>query len=72
MMTKMSCLITMARLSNDLEVSQLINIVNEFKIPKKSLIIFMENLNATILRKKVITFNVIIHHIESGELVYGL
>ena len=65
--TKMSCLTTMAQMNKELEVSQLIDIVNEFRISNKSLVIFMESLNATLLRKKTITFNVIIHHNKSGE-----
>ena len=71
MTARMSCLMTMAQINNDLEVSQLIDIVNELKISKKYLIIFMATLNATLLRKKAITFNVIIHHTESGETLFG-
>ena len=73
MTARMSCLMTMTRMNNDLEVSQLIDVVNELKVSKKYLIIFVETLNTTLLRKKAIPFNVIIHHNESGEVkvVYG-
>ena len=70
MSARVSCLMTMARINSDLEVSQLIDVVKELKISKKYLIIFKESLNATLLRKKAITFNVIIHHNESGEALY--
>ena len=72
MMARMSCLITMAQMYNDTEVSQLIDIVNEYKISKKYLIIFMETLNATLLREKTINFNVIVYHNEPGESVCGV
>ena len=66
MTARMSCLVTMTQLNNDLEASQLIDVVNEFKISKKHLIIFVKKLNTTLLRKKAITFNVIIHHNGPG------
>ena len=71
MMTRMSCLMTKARMNNDLEVSQLVDVVNELNISKKDLTIFMETLNATLLREKAINFNVIIHHNESGKSLCG-
>ena len=71
MMQKMSCLLTVARMNDNLEVSQLIDVVNEFKISKKYLVIFAETTNITLLQKKTITFNVIIHHNESGESPFG-
>ena len=69
MTARMSCLVTMTQMNNDLEVSQLIDVMNELKIPKKYLIISMKTLNATLLEKKAITFDVIIHHMESGESI---
>ena len=69
MTARMSCLVTMTQLNNDLEVSQLIDVLKELKISKKHLIIFVKNLNVTLLRKKAITFNVIIHHNGSGEVL---
>ena len=66
MTARMSCLVTMTQLNNDLEASQLVDVVNEFKISKKHLIIFVKKLNTTLLRKKAITFNVIIHHNGPG------
>ena len=66
MTARMLCLVTMTKLNKDLEVSQLIDVVNEFRISKKYLIIFIKNLNTTLLRQKAITFNVIIHHNGAG------
>ena len=70
MTARMSCLMTMTQMNNELDVSKLIDVTNELKISNKYLIIFMETLNATLLRKKVINFNVRIHHKESGEALY--
>ena len=71
LVARINCLKTMAQLNNDLEVSQLIDVMNDLKISKKHLIIFMETLNTTLFRKKAINFNVTIHHNESGEALYG-
>ena len=71
MTARIECLKTLAGMNNDLEVSQQIDVVNDLKISKKHLIIVMETLNTTLLRKKAINFNVEIHHKESGEALYG-
>ena len=67
----MSCLRTMARINNDLEVSQLIDVMNALKISDKNLVIFVGTLSTTLLREKTINFNVIIHQNESGGVVHG-
>ena len=64
----MSCLMVIARKHNESEVSQLMDIVNEFRIEKKYLLIFLETFNTTFLRKKTINFNVIISHREPGGI----
>ena len=64
---RMSCLVTMALMTDDAEVSQLINIINEMALPKKYLIIIMGTLNATLLHKRAINFNVLIQHHNVGE-----
>ena len=69
MTARISCLISMARMNSELEVSQLIDVVNGLKISKKYLITYMENLNATSLTKKAINFNVIVNHKGPGESV---
>ena len=76
-MARMSCLVTIALLTDDVEVSQLINIINEMTVPKKYLIIFMGTLNATLLHKRAINFNVLIQHNNVGEpftylILYGI
>ena len=71
MTASMSCLITMARMYSDPEVSQLIDVINGLKISKRYLIIYVERLNTSLLREKSINFNTIIHHIESGESIKG-
>ena len=71
MTARMPCLITIARMNSESEVSQLIDVVNGLKISKKYLITYMETLNATLLNKKAINFNVNIHHNDRGESVSG-
>ena len=66
MSARVSCLLTIARISNDLEASQLIDIMKGFKIAEKYLVIFAETLNNTLLRRKPINFNVMINHRYPG------
>ena len=62
----MSCLMIIAQMHNNWEASQLIEIVNGFKISKRYLIILIDTLNTTMLGKRTINFNVIINHKEPG------
>ena len=66
--TRMSCLVTMAHMTNDEEVSQLINLINEMTVSKKYLIILVDFLNSTVLQKRAINFNVLFNHRNAGEL----
>ena len=68
---RMSCLVTMAVMTNDEDVSQLINTINEMTVLKKYLIVFMDTLNTTLLQKRAINFNVLMYHKNAGEpLIY--
>ena len=62
----MSCLVTMAVMTNDEDVSQLINTINEMTVLKKYLIIFMDTLNTTLLQKSAINFNLLMYHKNAG------
>ena len=66
----MSCLVTMAVMTNDEDVSQLLDTINEMTVLKKYLIIFMDNLNTTLLKKRAINFNALIYHKNAGEPLY--
>ena len=65
----MSCLAIITQNSTDMEISRLIDTVNDFKIAKKYLVLSIETLNTTLLRNRRINFNVIINHHGAGELV---
>ena len=67
MTARMSCLMTIVQKHNDTEVSHLIEIVNELKIERKYLLIYMATGNTTFLRKGTMKFNVIVSHREPGE-----
>ena len=62
----MSCLITLAELSNELELITLIEIMNKFKIAKKYLIVTMDTYDTTLFPETIINFNVMINHREKG------
>ena len=71
MTARMSCLMTIVRKHNDSEVYQLIDIVNDFWIEKKYLVVFVAKFNTTFLRKKTVNFNVIINQEEPGERLFS-
>ena len=66
LMARMSCLVTIAVMENDAEMSQLIDIVNEIRVSKKYLIIFTDTLDTTLLLKRTINLNVIINQRHKG------
>ena len=53
-------------MTNELEISEMIDIINELPIPKKYLITFVETLDTTKLPERTINFNVIINHRGKG------
>ena len=67
MTARISCLITIVRKHNDSEVSRLMEIVNQLKIERKHLQIFTETGNTTLFRKRMMNFNVIVSHRDTGE-----
>ena len=63
---RMSCLTTITLTRNELQISEMIDIINELHIPRKYLIIFADTLNTTYLSEKMINFNVMINHKGKG------
>ena len=57
---------TKADISNGSEVSQLIDLVTNFKVTEKRLIIATPELNIASIQNKTINFNVAIHHTTKG------
>ena len=66
LIAKMSCLIALTEMRNELEVSKMIDFMHDFKIAEKHLIIFMDTLNTTMLGERGINFNVMINHRKTG------
>ena len=63
----MSCLVAVVDLSNEMEVSTLIDIMHELQIDHKYLTIIMDTLDTSQLHEKSINFNVIINHRGEGN-----
>ena len=63
-------MITVAEMSNHLELLKLVNIINELKIARKYLFATMDTFNATIFGKTTINFKVMINHKEKGMLLF--
>ena len=73
LLASISCLIAVADVSTDIEVSKVIDTIAGFKVAKKHLTISIVNLDVTFLQNKTINFNVAIHHKGTGnnpETVY--
>ena len=69
---ELSCLWTVAKVQDESEIHQVIDMVNDFAIPKKYLTISIENVNITLLRNKTINFNVMLNHREAGKLQHNV
>ena len=61
-----SCLLVIAEANTNLEVSHVIDIVNEFRVSVKYLTIKIPELDLSILQNKTINFNVLIHRRPAG------
>ena len=62
MLASMSCIIIIVDVSSDNEISQLIDMVDKWKIARKQMIISIPRYNDTCLDNKTINFNVLIYH----------
>ena len=65
--SSISCLITTANVSSNMEVSNVIDYVSTLRVSKKHLTVFTSKLNDTCLQKKAINFNVVINHNETSR-----
>ena len=63
---RMSCLTTITQMTNESEISEMIDIINELPIPKKYLITFVETLDTMKMPERTINFNVMIYHRGKG------
>ena len=65
--SSISCLMTTANVSSNMEVSNVIDYVSTLRVSKKHLTVFTSKLNDTCLQKKAINFNVVIYHNEPSR-----
>ena len=66
-MESISCLTTIVQAKNDLEASQMIDIVKQLRVPQKHLIITIPELNINYLQNLTINFNVMIKPQTKGD-----
>ena len=66
-LTSVSCIVIVADVNSDSEVSILIDILTSFKVSWKSLIITVPELNNSVLDNKTINFNVEIYDWGKGN-----
>ena len=70
-LASISCLMTIAHVSTDIEVSKLIDMMTKIRVDKKHLYIATHTLNLFSLQNKTINYNVVIHHKGTGSTATG-
>ena len=65
---RMSCLMTITQMRNEMQISEMIDVMSELHVPQKYLVILIDTLtlDTTIVTKKTINFNVMIYHRGQG------
>ena len=66
-LASISCLMTIAHVSTDIEVSKLIDMMTKIRVDKKHLYIATHTLNLVSHQNKTINYNVVIHHKGAGS-----
>ena len=61
---RMSCLMIITQMTNEMQISEMIDVMNELHVPKKYLVILIDTLNTTMVTKRTINFDVMIYHRE--------
>ena len=63
---RMSCLMTITQMRNEMEISEMIDVMNELQVPKKYLVILVDTFNTSMVTKRTINFNMMIHQRREG------
>ena len=57
---------TITQVTNEMQISKMIDVIHESHVPQKYLVILIDTLNTTMVTKRTINFNVMIYHIGEG------
>ena len=63
---RMSCLMTITQMRNEMQISEMIDVMNELHVAQKYLVILIDTFNTAIVTKRTINFNVMIYHKGEG------
>ena len=63
---RMSCLMTITQMRNEMQISEMIEIMNEQHVAQKYLVILIDTFNTAMVTKRTINFNVMIYHKGEG------
>ena len=63
-----SCLVTIAEVSRIEDISQLVDFVNELRVPVKYLLLIVSKMDLNLLMNTNINFNIIIMETSAGKL----
>ena len=63
---KMSCMMTITQVTNEMQISEMIDVMNELHVAQKYLVILIDTFNTAMVIKRTINFNVMIYHKGEG------
>ena len=63
---RMSCLMTITQLRNEMQISEMIDVMNELQVPKKYLLILVDTFNTSMVTKRTINFDMMIYNRRKG------
>ena len=63
---RMSCLMTITQMRNEMQISEMIDVMNELHVARKYLVILIDTFNTAMVTKRTMNFNVMIYHRGEG------
>ena len=63
---RMTCLMTIMQMTNEMQISEMIDVMNELHVAQKYLVILIDTFNTAMVIKSTINFNVMIYHRGEG------
>ena len=63
---RMSCLMTITQMRNEMQTSEMIDVMNGLHVPQKYLVILVDTFNTSMVTKRTFNFNMMIYHRGEG------
>ena len=62
LITRMSCVMIITQMRNEMQISEMIDVMSELHVAQKYLVILIDTFNTAMVTKRTINFNVMIYH----------